>query len=111
LAVDPPASVRRYRSLVTKRKRIRRVLVISASVAFVFVLWWLATGVAVAREGYGACDSNRVLGMTKLGWSWSDFGFVCVAKMPDGSDYRYVVRWPSPEPPDRIRELPAATGP
>jgi hypothetical protein len=31
--------------------------------------------------------------MTRLGWSWSDLGYVCVLEPPNGEDQRYVVRW------------------
>ena len=100
-----------YRSFVTERKRSRRVLLVTGSVALLFASWWIATAFAVAREGHGVCESDSVTRMTRLGWSWNDFGFVCVAMMPDGSTYRYVVRWPSPEPPDRIKEPPLAMRP
>jgi hypothetical protein len=96
---------------VANRKRSRRLGLVLGSAALVFAMWWLATAAAIAREGDGVCDSDRVMGMTRLGWSWTDFGFVCIAGMPDGTNYRYVVRWPSPEPPERIQQLPPATGP
>ena len=63
-------------------------------------VWWLSLTVSIASETSGPCPMNLTKGMTKLGWSWSQMGYVCEARLSDGSTYRYVARWT--EPPEAV---------
>ena len=77
-----------------------------AAVLSALAVWFVLTGLSVGGETTGPCASDKVMGMTVLGWSWQDFGFVCVANMPDGTKFRYVVRMPTSRPPEEITRLP-----
>jgi hypothetical protein len=77
-----------------KRSRVMAFLV--TSLTALLAAWWITVTIAVGSDTGGPCPNDLTMGMTKLGWSWSEFGYVCEAKLSNGETYRYVARsvWP-----------------
>jgi len=78
----------------------RKVAVAAGAILTLFAVWWVLLTIDVASETGGPCPTNGAVGMTKLGWSWSSFGYVCEARLSDGTRYRYVTRGGGP--PDAV---------
>ena len=73
-----------------------RLAILAAVLIVAALAWFTALTLTVYAEVGGPCpmpteEDDR--GMTVLGWSWSDLGYVCVLDPTNGEDQRYVVRW------------------
>lgn len=85
-------------------RKVRVAMAAVGAILTLFVVWWVPLTIDVASETGGPWPMNRTAGMTKLGWSWSSFGYVCEARLSDGTRYRYVTRGGGP--PDAVLNDP-----
>jgi hypothetical protein len=77
--------------------RVRWIGVGVGLMVALFVAWIVALGVNVSIEDGGPCpmptSETGARGMRRLGWDWSEMGYVCVRRFTDGRNERYIVRW------------------